>query len=361
MVDFDLSAEQLELREAADSLVGRYTSRDRLRARVGTGAPVGGGTEDQQNVPSGFDVELWGEMVRQGWLAVERPEAAGGLGMGLVEAAVLSEVLGRRLAPVPFVPTLLALHCLDSATPPGAAAAELADQLSEGGVGCVSVQCGNRPGPVLYAPSAQVAVVADEGTLKAFAMGPENRPLPENAMDRTRELGWLSDPPETAVTIGGETETRSLLDRAAVLFSAEMLGVAERALEMAVDYAKERVQFGKPIGSFQAVKHMLADAFVDVEGMRSACFYAAWCVEAGDPDASLAASMAKAWSSDAARRVTETALQVHGGIGFTWEHDMHLYLKRAQLDWVSFGDATFHRDRIISMLRERLAQGAPLL
>jgi alkylation response protein AidB-like acyl-CoA dehydrogenase len=84
-------------------------------------------------------------------------------------------------------------------------------------------------------------------------------------------------------------------------------------------------------------------------------------VEAGDPDASLAASMAKAWSSDAARRVTETALQVHGGIGFTWEHDMHLYLKRAQLDWVSFGDATFHRDRIISMLRERLAQGAPLL
>ena len=126
---------------------------------------------------------------------------------------------------------------------------------------------------------------------------------------------------------------------------------------MAVDYAKDRVQFGKPIGSFQAVKHMLADALVDVEGMRSTVYYAAWCAAADDRDRPVSASMAKAWCSDASRRVMATGLQVHGGIGFTWEHDMHLYLKRAQLDQVSFGDAAFHRDRIARLLRERLASG----
>ena len=125
-----------------------------------------------------------------------------------------------------------------------------------------------------------------------------------------------------------------------------MLGAADHVLSMTVEYAKDRVQFGKPIGSFQAVKHMLADALVDVEGMRSTVYYAAWCAAADDRERSLAASMAKAWCSDASRRVMGTGLQVHGGIGFTWEHDMHLFVKRAQLDQVSYGDARFHRDRI---------------
>ena len=120
------------------------------------------------------------------------------------------------------------------------------------------------------------------------------------------------------------------------------------------------MQFGKPIGSFQAVKHMLADALVDVEGMRSTVYYAAWCAAAGDPERSLAASMAKAWCSDASRRVMAAGLQVHGGIGFTWEHDMHLYLKRAQLDQVSYGDAAVHRDRIATLLRARLDAGQAL-
>ena len=153
-----------------------------------------------------------------------------------------------------------------------------------------------------------------------------------------------------------------LLDRAATLASAEMLGAADRVLSMTVEYAKDRVQFGKPIGSFQAVKHMLADALVDVEGMRSTAYYAAWCAAAGDQDGSLAASMAKAWCSDASRRVMATGLQVHGGIGFTWEHDMHLYVKRAQLDQVSYGDAAFHRDRIAvhAARAARLGSGARL-
>ncbi len=186
------------------------------------------------------------------------------------------------------------------------------------------------------------------------------RPEPLPAMDRTRELGVLAFDGTPARFLGGDEAAALVLDRAATLASAEMLGAADHVLAMTVQYAKDRVQFGKPIGSFQAVKHMLADALVDVEGMRSTSYYAAWCAAAGDPERSLAASMAKAWCSDASRRVMAAGLQVHGGIGFTWEHDMHLYLKRAQLDQVSYGDAAAHRDRIAALLRQRLETGQAL-
>jgi alkylation response protein AidB-like acyl-CoA dehydrogenase len=127
-------------------------------------------------------------------------------------------------------------------------------------------------------------------------------------------------------------------------------------LDLAVEYAKDRVQFGRPIGSFQAVKHRCADMLVDVEGMRSTALWAAWCLGADD-DASVAASTAKTWGSDASKRVMASGLQVHGGIGFTWEHDLHLFLKRAQLDQLAFGDATFHRARLAALLRPRVAAG----
>jgi alkylation response protein AidB-like acyl-CoA dehydrogenase len=140
-----------------------------------------------------------------------------------------------------------------------------------------------------------------------------------------------------------------------------MLGGAGRALELAVDYAKDRVQFGRPIGSFQAVKHRCADMLVDVEGMRSTAYWAAWCIGAGDPDASVAASTAKIWCSDASKRVMASALQVHGGIGFTWEHDLHLFLKRAQLDQLTFGDASYHRERLAALLRPRVESGASVI
>ncbi len=121
---------------------------------------------------------------------------------------------------------------------------------------------------------------------------------------------------------------------------------------MSVAYAKDRHQFGKPIGSFQAVKHRLADALVDVEAMRSSVYFGAWSIASGEAAASLAASAAKAWCSDAGARVMASGLQVHGGIGFTWEHDLHLYVKRSQLDQSSWGNAVFHRERIASMLAE---------
>ena len=140
-----------------------------------------------------------------------------------------------------------------------------------------------------------------------------------------------------------------------------MLGGAARALDMAVEYAKDRVQFGRPIGSFQAVKHRCADMLVDVEGMRSTVYWAAWCIGAGDPDATVAASTAKIWCSDASKRVMASALQVHGGIGFTWEHDLHFFMKRAQLDQVSFGDAAFHRARLTDRLRPRVEAGESIV
>ena len=211
--------------------------------------------------------------------------------------------------------------------------------------------------PVAYAPSADVAVVLAGKGVYGVDLRAEGRPAPLSAMDRTRELGVLSFDSTPAWFLGGEEAAARLVDRAATLASAEMLGAADHVLALTVQYAKDRVQFGKPIGSFQAVKHMLADALVDVEGMRSTAYYAAWCAAAGDAERSLSASMAKAWCSDASRRVMAAGLQVHGGIGFTWEHEMHLYLKRAQLDQVSYGDAAAHRDRVATLLRARLESG----
>ena len=386
-VDFDLSADQQALRDAAATLLDRLAGQDALRARVGRGTVVGtlpgagaaGGDDAGADAARGYDDAVWAAMTEQGWLALEVPHDEDGLGLGMVEVAVLCEQIGRRLVAVPFLPSVLALGALSTTEARAdAATKEWRDALAEGSsVGCVALAPagaivvdaagpdgtprlhGTTP-PTTFAPSADVAVVVVPGAVYAVDLRAEGRPDAVPAMDRTRELGVLTFEASPAVAIGGGEAAELVLDRAATLASAEMLGAADRVLSMSVDYAKDRVQFGKPIGSFQAVKHMLADALVDVEGMRSTVYYAAWCAAAGDPDRALAASMAKAWCSDASRRVTGTGLQVHGGIGFTWEHDMHLYVKRAQLDQVSYGDAAFHRDRIATLLRARLASGQGL-
>jgi alkylation response protein AidB-like acyl-CoA dehydrogenase len=297
---------------------------------------------------SGYDPVLWKSMVDQGWMGVDLPEDQGGLGLGFVEAAVLLEQVGRHTAPAPFLSSLLALGALARA-----GRSEWVEPLLSGdAIGCVAWR-GDAPVP--HAPVADVAVVvrADDVVAVDLHGGPEIRRQP--AMDTTRPLGWLDLTGRDTSALGGRDAIESLLDRGAAAYSAEMLGAAARVLEMSTEYAKERVQFDKPIGSFQAVKHRCADMLVDVEGMRSTAYYAAWCLAAGDVDASVAASTAKVWCSDAARRVMASGLQVHGGIGFTWEHDLHLYLKRSQLDQVAFGDAAFHRERLAALLRPRLS------
>jgi alkylation response protein AidB-like acyl-CoA dehydrogenase len=388
-VDFDLSSDQQALREAAATLLEGRAGHDALRARVGAGAVVGtlpGAGESSApsaasaaDAPAGYDASVWDAMSEQGWLAIELPEDDGGLGLGLVEVAVLCEELGRRLVAAPFLPSVVALGALsEPEARADAGTKEWREALCQGSaIGCAvfvpdgrivvsesggdgEVRLSGDTPPTLYAPSADVAVVVTGDGVSVVDLRSSGRPEPMPAMDRTRELGVLAFDGTPARRIGCAEASGRALDRAATLVSAEMLGAADHVLSMSTGYAKDRVQFGKPIGSFQAVKHMLADALVDVEGMRSTVYYAAWCGAADDPDRSLAASMAKAWCSDASRRVMGTGLQVHGGIGFTWEHDMHLYVKRAQLDQVSYGDASLHRDRIAGILRARLESGQAL-
>ena len=377
-MDFDLSADQVALREAAAALLDDRCGMDVVRRACDGG---------------GFDADLWGAMVEQGWTGIAVPEALGGVGLGTVEAAVLLEQTGAHLAPVPLLQQLAALAALAEG-PWGerllsgeAVACVARTPLARAGDGSVS----GRPEPVIYGARADVLVAPAGDELVAVDLAGVAR-SPEPAMDQTRELAWIELDAAPAATVGGSDEVAAHLDRGAVFHSAEMLGGAETVMNLAVEYAKVREQFGRPIGSFQAVKHRCADMLVDVEGMRSAVYHAAWALgaagpnaalgaatagpnaalgaaTAGDPatlgaggtaDAAAAAATAKIWCSDAAVRVAESALQVHGGIGFTWEADVHLYLKRAQLDGVSFGNARHHRARLAAILRDHLAIGASI-
>jgi alkylation response protein AidB-like acyl-CoA dehydrogenase len=356
-MDFELSDDQVALRDVARELLDVRAASVPVRAVVDAGG--------------GHDEPLWQAMVEQGWTGIELPEARGGLGLSTVEVAVLAEEVGRHVAPAPFLSAALAVGALERAGETGSV-----DRIVGGeAIGCVAWSrdpaavratrsgaawsLSGRPDPLVDGPSAALAVVVaatDDGP-GVFAVDLDPPPGREPAMDRTRELGWLELDETPARHLGDAAAAAALLDRGATLAAAEMLGAAGRALDLAVEYAKDRVQFGRPIGSFQAVKHRCADMLVDVEGMRSTAYWAAWCIGAGDPEASVAASTAKIWCSDASKRVMASALQVHGGIGFTWDHDLHLFLKRAQLDQLRFGDATYHRDRLATLLRPRVEAG----
>ncbi|MEX0663935.1 MAG: acyl-CoA dehydrogenase family protein [Acidimicrobiia bacterium] len=362
-MNFDLSDDQLALRDGARDLLDGVADPVRVRAVV--------------EASEGFDADLWTAMAEQGWPGVAIDESLGGLGLGTVEVSVLLEEVGRHAAPAPVASTVLALGALADA-----GETEWVERLlGASGIGCAAWskrpdavraervgdgwQLTGRADPAPYAPSAAVAVVVaatpDGPGLFAIDLEVHGRPAREPAMDRTREVGWLAFDAAPATALGDALAVSALVDRGATFAAAEMLGGAERALEMAVEYAKDRVQFGRPIGSFQAVKHRCADMLVDVEGMRSTSYWAAWCIGAADPEASIAASTAKVWCSDASKRVMASALQVHGGIGFTWEHDLHLFMKRGQLDQVTFGDAVFHRERLAGLLRSRVEAGESVI
>ena len=348
-MDFELSDDQVALRDGARSLLdGRSTP-----TQVRTVVDAGGGIDDG----------LWSAMVEQGWTALAVPEDRGGLGLGIVELALLLEEVGGHVAPAPVLQQALALDALVTGDGP----VELIDALAAGeAIGTVAFKpvtadgaaVTGRPEPVIHAPLARVLIVRTEEELFVVD-GIESTAEP--AMDRTRSLGWVRLEGAPAVRLGGPEAVERFIDLGALGHAAELLGASARVLDLSVEYAKERVQFGRPIGSFQAIKHRCADMLVDVEGMRSAVYHAAWALGAGDPDRSVAASTAKTWCSDASRRVMTSGLQVHGGIGFTWEHDLHLFVKRAQLDGISFGDATWHRDRLGRLLRSKIEAGQPLL
>ena len=362
-MNFDLTADQVALRDAARELLDDRCPPAHVRA--------------VHDTASGWDDALWARMVEQGWLGVTVPESDGGLGLGIVELAVLLEQTGRHVAPVPFLPTAVTIEITRRAG---------ASDLVAGLVGGTRIACiawsadaraitasgsadewrlTGRSDPVAFAPVADLALVHTTGpdgpAVFVVDLADTGRPDVEPAMDLTRPLGWLALDAAPARRLGGADLAELLTDLGAAATSVELLGASDVALELAVQYAKDRVQFGRPIGSFQAVKHRCADMLVDVEGMRSSAYWAAWCLEVDDPDRTIAASTAKTWSGDASKRVMASSLQVHGGIGFTWEHDLHLYLKRAQLDQVSFGDAVWHRARLGRLLRTKVEAGTSVL
>jgi len=341
--------------------------------------------------PEGIDRELWKKLAEQGWLGLIYPEQYDGMALGLVDLVVLMEEMGRAVAPGPYFSTVLlgGLAVLEAGSDaqkkewlPRIAAGdkrvalawmEPSAQLGPAGVTLTAVEKGGT-----YTLSGTKLFVHDAHTADALVVAARTRPgagadgvslflVPKGTkglevtllptMDQTRKLCEVTC---ADVTVGADARLGAagagwaplarVLDRATVALCAEMCGGAQKVLDMTVEYAKIRQAFGRPIGSYQGVKHRAADMLVDVENSKSITYYAAWALDENSPEAPLAVSMAKAYVSDAYRRVAAAGIQLHGGIGFTWEHDLHLYFKRAKGSEFTFGDATHHRERVAQLV-----------
>ncbi len=333
--------------------------------------------------PKGYGDELWGEMAKLGWLGLPFPEEQGGAGLGLVELALVLEELGRVAYPGPYFASVV-LGGLGLAL--GGSAAQKEKWLSAIAAGTARASAALLEEALDWDPASTKTTATRAGD--GFALSGVKRFVPwahvaDLVLVPARSPEGLSlflvDPtqagvaltPMVGIDLGNRwSEMRldnarvgadavvgqpgaagpildSLLRRAAVCASAEMLGAARRCLDMSVGYVKVREQFGQLIGSFQAIRHRCAEMLLATENAHSAVYYAAWALEAGAEDAAVAASICKSFVSDAARVVCGEAIQVHGGIGFTWEYDLHLYMKRAKALEPLYGDAEFHRERIV--------------
>jgi alkylation response protein AidB-like acyl-CoA dehydrogenase len=298
------------------------------------------------DTPRGFEDEGWARICELGWPALLVAEEHGGLGLGAVELAVVQEELGAALAPSPFLSTVAAAALIGEAGSdeqrarwlPAIAAGE-----ARGTVATLPDDGGWTAVP--DADGADVVVVRD-GDGWALAEGASAEAV--EALDPTRRLWSVRADGALDPLPGGDAQAAR--DAIAVALAAESVGVARRAMDMAVEYAKEREQFGRPIGAYQAVSHACAQMLLEVEGARSTVLYAAWALDHEPESGPLAAAMAKAYASDAGWRVPAASLQVHGGIGFTWEHDLHLWLKRGKANAYLWGDAREHRARVAALI-----------
>jgi alkylation response protein AidB-like acyl-CoA dehydrogenase len=292
-----------------------------------------------------FSEEGWRRICELGWPALLVDEEHGGLGLGVVELAVVQEEMGAALAPAPFLSTVSAAALIARAGSDEQRERWLPALAAGEARGTVATLAGDDCWlAVPDAAGADVVVVSADGgwgLLTAFDA------RPTGGLDPTRPLWSVSASGEPERLPGDAEGARDVI---AVALAAESVGVAQRAMEMAVDYAKERRQFGRPIGAYQAVSHPCAQMLLEVEGARSTVLYAAWALDHEPESGPLAASMAKAYASDAGRRVPSAALQVHGGIGFTWEHDLHMWLKRGRANAHLWGDARAHRARVADLL-----------
>jgi alkylation response protein AidB-like acyl-CoA dehydrogenase len=336
--------------------------------------------------PEGFSRELWKRMAELGWVGLTAPEQFGGVGMDFVTLLVVLEETGRSLFPSPLISTVLAAKAIEklgdelqqSRWLPGLAdgsrigvlaVLEESDRLDAAGIELLGIADGDATvlsGTKLFvndAGAADLLVVAyrsDSGpeaerislaVIERDTPGLSTEDFP--SMDLTKRVGRVN---LDGVRLGGDQllgapggawkEIAWLLDVGAALVSAEMVGAAEGALQLTAEFAKQRIQFDTPIGRFQGVKHPLAEMYVDVESYKSLVYYAAWALDQGSEDAALAVSRAKAYASESFARIGVDGVQIHGGVGFTWEYDIQLYLKRSKWARPAFGDADYHYERV---------------
>jgi len=374
-MNFGFTEEQEFLRRTARDFLAEYAPMTLVR--------------DVMDSSASHSPEVWKQMAELGWMGLALPEQYGGADLGMVELCIVLDELGRSLAPVPFLPTAIASALILEAggeeqkqawlkrIGAGEAIATLAITEERGteNPGDLAARATSEgddwvlDGRKLFVPdagSADVLVVVartggeGESGLGLFLVPRETagvEVVAMSAMDLLRPLYEVSfrgaKLPADAL-LGGDRDAwprlARLLDRGRVMIAAEMLGGAEKCLENSVAYAKERVQFGKPIGVNQAIKHKCADMLFEVESAKSITYYAAWASREDNDEAPITAAMAKAYVSDAYRHTSAENIQIHAGVGFTWEYDCHLYLKRAKSDEAWLGDATFQRERVAQML-----------
>ncbi len=361
-----------ELRESARAFLARWCDPQRVRSRLEGGDDV--------------DAELWGRIVDLGWPAIAVPEAYGGAGAGFRELAVIVQELGRALAPGTFVSSaVVAAAALSAEAVPEALKAEWLPRIASGDVVVVALAPPGSPVAVMATAVAgagghdgvvvrgTVGVVADAAAAVAImveAVDDAGEPVlalvetadttvtvrPVRMADLTRrfasvELHSTVVEPDRVLARGADAVAAvgRIVDWGAAAMAADALGVGERVLDGVVDYARQRVQFGRVIGSFQAYKHRCADLLIAVESARVAVEDAALHLGVGDPDAAARVSLAKSYTGDGMATVAGEGVQLHGGIGYTWEHDSHLFLKRAKLDQVLYGDSRWHRRRLAGL------------
>lgn len=325
-MDFRLNSDQQALQSAARDFLRKEVSSTVVRAAF--------------EGPDGDSPELYKKMAELGWLGITIPEPQGGLGMSVIEQAVVSEQLGYVNAPSPyFTNACVAIPLL---------AALGADDLLEAALA----------GSLRAALSAHGDLVRDGQLADGFIVLDQDRAawydrsdadvVAEPSIDGTRRFARVSFS-GPGRELGPASAIEDVQEAATAALCAEMVGGMQWALDTTVQYVKDREAFGRPIGVFQAVQHKCADMLVQTETSRSAAYYAAYALANDLPDARFAVSVAKAYCSDAAHAVTGECIQLHGGIGFTWEHDAHLYFKRATTNRVILGDAAYHRERALEL------------
>lgn len=317
-----------------------------------------------------FDAGLWSKMAEQGFTGIIFPEDVGGLGLGKVELALLMEEMGRALIPGPYFSTISAAAVLD-ACGGGEQRRRFLTPVCEGSARAALALLDRTPlverdrtltGEKLFVGDAAVADWIAATTKTGVHVVEKGAPglsvTPMNGLDLTRKIYAVRFDNTPSTTLADPAGLSGALDVATAALAAELTGGMQRVLDLSVEYAKARKQFGKPIGQFQAIQHQLADTYLETESARSAAYYAAWALQEGALDAAAAVSIAKMYASDAARNAGNRGIQVHGGMGFTWENDIHLYYRRFKASETALGDATHHRERIARLVIDRVSAAA---